>query len=676
MVGSLELSLLILLLVVLAGPIIAERFKIPGLIGLIFFGMFVGPFMLGWLGPVGITAALGDIGLLYLMFLAGLSFNIRAFMENRTNAIVYGLLGFFVPFGISFYFGISFIELSVLGAALIGAMWASNTLVAYPEVLAAGLQNNRAVSAAVSAGVVADLLSLTVLAIVTSTAVIDIEAEPSVQATTQDPALPLWIGLPLLIVVTLWALPKVADWFFVRVGHTRMQRFVFALAGMSAGAAVALLAGVEGLIGAFLAGLGLNLIIPARSALMDRIEFVGGAIFVPAFLVSIGLAIDPRALFDVDTVILALAFTLLVLIGKGIAAGINALIFKLSLMEFGLMTSLSVGQAASTLAIAQVGVALGLFGREVVNASILAVVTTAFITSYGTRFFVQRVDRPAVTEVPLGENVLVDVRDQASDLKALMAVAGDIARTDRGVVTPYLVPTTGQLEMAKLRVERANEAAAVAGHDSSGEIRVDDDFVEGTLFLAEEVGASLTIVGWHGLKFPADLMFDDEVDPIGERSTIPTVAARVLRDWDRVLVFTGDTANEWHREDAMLAVTIGHSLAARKGISMVIATRDTDSFAPLTDDASFIEVRETSRWRAAALGRVTPTDIIVVPPHAIRESKVLGQWRVAKALEDTSIIVVGGPHRLSVGGNVVQTNLHSVVDATDASTARVIHRSS
>jgi Kef-type K+ transport system membrane component KefB len=668
MIGSLELSLLILLLVILAGPIVAERFKIPGLIGLIFFGMLVGPFVFGWLRPVGIVAALGDIGLLYLMFLAGLSFNIRAFVDNRTNAIVYGLLGFFVPFGISFYFGISFIQLSVLGAALIGAMWASNTLVAYPDVLAAGLQNNRAVSAAVSAGVVADLLSLTVLAIVTSTAVIDIEGEPSVQATTQDPALPLWIGLPLLVAVTLWLLPKVADWFFVRVGHTRMQRFVFALAGMSAGAAVAVLAGVEGLIGAFLAGLGLNLIIPARSTLMHRIEFVGGAIFVPAFLVSIGLVIDPRALFDIDTVILGLAFTLLVLVGKGMAAGINTLIFKLSAAEFGLMASLSVGQAASTLAIAQVGVSLGLFDREVFNASILAVVATAFVTSYGTRCFVQKVDRPVVLEMPLGESILVDVRDEGSDLNALLAVAGDIARTDRGVVTPYLVPTTGQLEVARLRVERANEAAALAGHDSSGEIRVDDSFVDGTLFLAEEVDASLTIIGWHGPKFPADFMFSNDIDRIGERSAIPTVAARVLRSWDRVVVFTGDMTKEWHREDAMLAVMIGKRLAARKGISMIIATRDTGSFAALAEDASYIEVKETPRWRAAALSTATATDIIVVPTHAMGESKVLGQWRVAKALEDTSVVVVGGPHRLSVGGNSVQSSLHGAVDATDAST--------
>ena len=159
--------------------------------------MVAGPFVLGWVPPDGLVSDLGDVGLLYLMFLAGLSFNIRAFMENRSNALAYGLLGFFIPFGLSYYFAISIVDLEVLGALLVAAMWASNTLVAYPDVLAAGLQNNKAVSAAVSAGVVADLLSLTALGIVTSTAVIELEAMLYVEPTTPSPTLPIWLGLPL-----------------------------------------------------------------------------------------------------------------------------------------------------------------------------------------------------------------------------------------------------------------------------------------------------------------------------------------------------------------------------------------------------------------------------------------------------------------------------------------------
>jgi hypothetical protein len=143
----------------------------------------------------------------------------------------------------------------------------------------------------------------------------------------------------------------------------------------------------------------------------------------------------------------------------------------------------------------------------------------------------------------------------------------------------------------------------------------------------------------------------------------------VLRPWNRVLVLTGNTTNEWHREDALLAVSIGRRLAAHANVSMVIATRDVKTYEPLVADASYIEVRESSRWRAAALHQVTGTDIVVVPTHAMREAKALGQWRVAKAFADASIIVVGGPHRLSVGGDPVRSALHGVVDSTEASTS-------
>ena len=352
LIGSVQATLLVLLIVIVFGPIIAERFRIPGLIGLIAGGMITGSFALGWLKSEGLVSDLGAIGILYLMFVAGLSFNLRAFVRNRTNAVVYGLLGFAIPFTISFFGVRSFLDISLLGAALVGAMWASNTLVSYPDVRAAGLHENRAVSAAVSAGVVADLLSLLVLAVATSTVVIEIDEPDLAMATVESPSLPLIVAIPLLLGFTLWVLPKVAEWFFVNIGRTRMQRFVFTLAGMAAGSVIAMMGGIEGLIGAFLAGLGLNRNIPARSALMERIDFVGSAIFIPAFLVSIGIVIDPRVLVDLDTIRLALVFTGFVVVGKTIAASITGVVFKLSLPEVGLMSSLSFGQAASTLAIA------------------------------------------------------------------------------------------------------------------------------------------------------------------------------------------------------------------------------------------------------------------------------------------------------------------------------------
>jgi Kef-type K+ transport system membrane component KefB len=630
--------------------------------------MIAGPFVLGWIPIDGLVSDLGDIGLLYLMFLAGLSFNIRAFMENRTNAIVYGLLGFFIPFVLSFYYAVSLIDLEVLGALLVGAMWASNTLVAYPDVLAAGLQNNRAVSAAVSAGVVADLLSLTVLGIVTSTAIIEIDDALAAEPTTPNPALPLWLGLPLLAVFCLWLLPRITRWFFVKVGHTRTSRFVFALAGMAAGASVALLGGVEGLIGAFLAGLGMNALIPARSALMERIDFVGGAIFVPAFLVAIGLSIDPRAIFDIDTITLALAFTALVVIGKTTAALITGRIFKLSAMDIGLMASLSTGQAASTLAIAEVGVSLNLFGQDVFNAAILTVVSTAFITSYGTRYFSHRVERPAVVEAPLGDAVLVDVRASGSDLTSLMAVAGAIARVDRGVVIPYMVPVPGRLEIAKARVQEAVDAAASVGDDASAEIRVDDSFTAATLSLTEEVGATLAILDWSVSRVPTDLMFGHEIDLVGERSPIPTAAMRILREWNRVVVFTGRVADDWNAEDTWLAFEIATRLRRHRDLDMLVFTPDTEAVRSRIEDNPRIEVVAEPSNLPDILDRISEDDLIIAPARVVSDAGAYRQWRTAKALRNVSVMVVAGPHRLSVDGTSMLRSLHGVVDSTEPTT--------
>lgn len=662
--GSVEVSLFIMLVIVLAGPLVAERLRIPALIGLIAGGMIVGPFVFGWISTDSLLSEFGDVGLLFLMFLAGISFNLRAFIENRSNAIVYGLLGFVLPFVLSIAVSVSVSELGFLAAALIGAMWASNTLVAYPDVVAAGLQNNRAVSAAVSAGVVADLLSLTVLAIASSTAVIEIDAEPAVRASNEAPSLPIYVGIPLLIGVTLWLLPKIADWFFVRVGHTRAQRFLFSLAAMAGGATVATLGGVEGLIGAFLAGLGLNRLVPAESELMRRLDFVGGTLFVPAFLVSIGLSIDPAVLFDIDTLILAGFFTAFVVVGKTSAALITGRIFSISIDEVGLMASLSFGQAASTLAIAQVGISLGFFDQEVVNAAVLTIVICAFLTSIGTRFFSYRVDRPVAPTASIGERILADTRAHGGSLSAEMAVSGAIARPDDGVVTPYAIPLTGELDSAKETVAGAEAAAAAQGHDAIGVLRIDDSFAAGTLHLAEEKNASLIILRWDGLSFGRDLVFGNEIDAIGSRSPVPVIALRTVGGWTRVIVATGDTGTDWKQEDALLAVEIGHRLARAQSLPLVVVTKHPEVLPEFAKAQESVEIVSHVSPRDFVLNDLGASDMLIAPAHVLHKASRLWSWRITRALSETSVAIVGGPRRMTVSGTTPRRARESLIGPT------------
>ena len=671
LIGTVEATFLILLVVVVFGPVIAERFRIPGIVGLIFGGTLFGPFVFGWLEADGLVLELGAIGILYLMFVAGITFDIQAFTVNRRSAITYGLLGFFIPFGLTLVVALLLFDTGLLAGALIGAMWASNTLVAYPEVQKAGLQKNRAVSAAVSAGVVADLMSLTVLAVATTTAVIELEpfegqfgrrvsellGSQQVEPTTPDPTLPLWIALPVLVAFCLLVLPRVTEVFFVRVGRSRMQRFVFALAGMSAGATVALLGGVEGLIGAFLAGLGMNRLVPTQGPLMERIDFVGAAIFIPTFLVSIGLNIDPALLIDPATVGLGLLFAAFVVVGKTTAAAVVSRIFGFSNSELGLMSSLSFGQAASTLAIAQVGLSLGMFEQIVVNAAVIAIVVTALITSYGTRFFANRVPRPTEADDAIGATVMLDMRDHGSDPDRLASVAAAIAGRDAGVVVPYLISDPGGLKSGAPMIEAATAALSARGLDAEGVVRVDESFESGTVNLVEERSASLVILSWAGPKFASDYLLGNNVDAIGERCPIPAMAVRVLRRWQRVVVVVGKTDTPWRLEDARLAVDMAQRLLGDGQLLVVVSDgAAVPSFVAELAEHDSTEIIEQPAFAPAGLG---PTDLLVAPAHVIRDRPPRTGWRTNRSLDDLNLVIVAGAHRLSISKGVTRRAMAS-----------------
>lgn len=655
--GSVEVTLLVVLLAVVFGPVVAERLQLPGIVGQIAAGVLVGPFVLDWVPAEGLAQELGAIGILYLMFLAGITFDLRAFAENRRVAISYGLLGFVVPFGLTFVVIAGLSDLSVLGAALIGAMWASNTLVALPQVQAAGLMGNRAVSAAVSGGVVADLLSLTVLGVATATAVVEIEpladtimlelaelvGDGVLEPSTPDPTLPVWLGLPLLVGFCLWALPRAARWFFTAVGRSRSQRFVFALAGMAAGASVALLGGLEGLIGAFLAGLGLNRLVPTESQLMDRLDFVGSSLFVPAFLVSIGLTIDPALLVDPATLLVGALFVLLVVVGKGTAAVVTGRRHGLSTDEIGLMSSLSFGQAASTLAIAQVGQELGLFDQAVVNASVIAIVGTALLTSIGTRFYVRRIPAPRVDRAPLGGSVLLDVRDTGADLPLLVEVAARLAADDDGVVVPYGVGPPDDLGSTRRAVGEASALLAARGLDADGVVRADTSFSGGTTSLVVERRCSSVVLSWGG-PTTVDVLFGNEIDGIGAVTPVPAMAVHVVRPWRRVVVVRGEQTSAWQQEDAASALAVAERLRRDDETPLLLVSRSADDEHP----GDGVELLATDGRDRRLVDALADDDLVVATAHAVRHLSPLAHRRVVRHLRGMNVVVVGGPRRLVV----------------------------
>lgn len=674
LIGSVEATVALVFAIVVLGPIVAERLRIPGIVGLIAGGMLFGPFVLDWLEPDGLVNELGSIGILFLMFLAGLSFDIRSFQRNRSTSVIYGLLGFIIPFSLTVAVLTQSDDIEILGTLLIGAMWASNTLVAYPEVQSAGLQSTRSVGAAVSAGVVADLLSLTVMAFVTSTAVIEIDppdipilgelserlVTEDIRPTTSDPALPLWLGLTLLIVVCLWVLPRVADWFFVRVGRNRSQRVVFMLALMGVGSTVALLGGMEGLIGAFLAGLGLNRLVPARGLLMERLDFVGTTLFVPVFLISIGLQIDPAVLVDPSTIGLGVLFTAFVIVGKSLAAVITGRVKRLSRDEVGLMSSLSFGQAASTLAIAEVGSGLGMFDQDVVNAAVMAIVITAFITSYATRFFASRVPAPDSERPPIGQTILFDTRSNGSDPRILMSFAGAIANADGGVVVPYAVADqSGGSARARSDVDAATATAAALGLDADGVVRVDDSFIDTSVNLVAELDASMILLNWAGPRLSADYLFGNDVDGVGVADPVPTIAAHLTQRWERVVIRLDDQKWAWQRDDAELVAEVGRRVRISTDVPALVFCDDAALAEHLRlgdDDDGLTVVTDPDELEVAGAS-ISATDLVIVPAFLTPELASWRDHRLVGRLRHANLVVVAGPHRLSIGSRAARTGV-------------------
>ncbi len=652
LLSTVEMTVFVLFAAILAGPILGERFRLPGLLALIFLGMLFGPFGLQWLGRVDLVFDLGAIGILYLMFLAGLGFNLNAFNANRTSALGFGVLSFVFPFVLSVFVGITWIEAGILGAAMLGSMWASNTLVAYPDVRAAGLEQTRAVRDAMSGGVVADMLSLLVLAVATTYAVVE-TLDPKNPELGEVPTLPLYLSIPLLVVFTMWILPRIGRWFFVRVGHARMQRLLFILTGMAAGATLAVLGGVAGIIGAFLAGIGLNRLVPSDSELMDRVDFVGTSLFIPAFLVSIGLRIDPMALINVQTVVLGFAFMAIVIVGKGLAVLVAAMFFKYSSAERGLIGSLSIGQAASTLAVGQIGLELGLFEPQVVNASILTIVLAALLTSFGTQRFMRRMPKETAATTAIGGRVLVDVSASDTEIAPVIHLAGRIAHGDDGVEIPYVVASREDKLPAQQRLTEAEKAAEAAGYDSSGVLRLSGSFADGTIELAEELEASLLVLAWDGPRLGLDQFFGNELDIIGMSTSVPTVAAHVTSQWDRVVVVPGAGHSSWQSEDVQLTMDVASRLAVRGGPPLPLLVIAADEMQVKEDAITRIPYQfvRSEKPGEELLALLSPSDLVIVPSYLLPQMPIHRRIRLSLALAKQNLAIVSAPGRFAVMGS-------------------------
>jgi len=383
---SSEWTFFVAALVLLAGPVVAERFGLPGLVGIVLGGTLVGPFVLDWVAREGIVEALGELGLLYLMFLAGLELDLDEFQRNRRPALTFGALTFTLPFVLGLLLVLPF-GYGLATAALYGSLWASHTLVAYPIVQEHRLTRHRAVGMATGGTVITDTLALFVLAVVVGSVESDERSAVIV--------LSLVLGLGVLAVYCAVLLPWLGRWTFAHLGEGRTPRFLFLLAALTSAALVADRMGLEGIIGAFFAGLALNRLVPSGGELMESVEFVGGVLLVPFFLLSTGMLLDPAQFTEPKVLVLAGASLAIVLVGKAAASYLSGRLSGFGMAEVRLVFGLTIAQAAATLAAVTIGTEVGIFDEDLLSATLVVVLVTVIIAGIVTRIAARGLDPAA-----------------------------------------------------------------------------------------------------------------------------------------------------------------------------------------------------------------------------------------------------------------------------------------
>lgn len=369
---------LLVLLIILFAPILLNKLRIPHIIGMILAGLAIGEHGFNILARDSSFELFGKVGLYYIMFLAGLEMNMGDFKETRNKALVLGLLAFIVPIGIGFVANVSYLKYGMITSVLLASMYASHTLVAYPIVTRFGVSRHRSVSIAVGGTAVTDTLTLLVLAVVGG-------------LFKGETGGLFWIWLVIKVIFLgafiIYVFPRVGRWFFHRYNDNVMQ-FIFVLAMVFLGAGLMEFVGMEGILGAFLAGLVLNRLIPHVSPLMNHLEFVGNALFIPYFLIGVGMLINLRVIFGHgDALKVAAVMIIMALTGKWIACWLTQKIYKMSVLERKLMYGLSTAQAAATLAAVLVGYNIILPGGErllnddVLNGTVLLILVTCVVSS-------------------------------------------------------------------------------------------------------------------------------------------------------------------------------------------------------------------------------------------------------------------------------------------------------
>lgn len=406
------LTFFVVLLIILLAPIIMGKLRIPHIIGMVLAGVVVGKYGLNILVRDNSFELFGRVGLYYIMFLAALEMDVESIRKNRNRLLIFALLTFTVPLLLTYFMGIHLLNYGITASLLLGCIMASNTLVAYPIVSRYGLQRKPSVTLSVGSSIISLIFSLIMLAAI-------------VASNKGEGSIGFWLFFVSKFVIycaaAIFLLPRLTRWFLRRYSDAVMQ-FIFVLASLFLCAALSAAIGLEGIFGAFLSGLILNRYIPSVSPLKNRLEFIGNAVFIPYFLIGVGMLINVRLLFTGGGILWAvICITLFGTLGKAIAAYAACFGFRMPISSGHMMFGMTSAHAAGAIAMVMVGMNLlgedgaPLVSAQMLNAVIVMILFTCIISSVITEQSAQRI-------ILRDKELPVEAHRKANDQRILVPV--------------------------------------------------------------------------------------------------------------------------------------------------------------------------------------------------------------------------------------------------------------
>ncbi len=651
---------LVILAIMLVAPLLFERLRLPGIVGLILAGVIVGPHGFGLLERDGTIVLLGTVGLLFLMFMAGLETSLDDLKYNADKAVVFGLATFSVPMALGAA-AMTLLGYPFLAAVLVASCFASHTLLALPIVSKLGIMRSQSVTATLGATLITNVLALLVLAVV-------------VKAHQGNLTLGFWLflipSLGFYTFATLWGVPRLGRWFFRRFGHDEGAEFTFVVATLFVVSYFAKLIEIEPIIGAFLAGIAITQLIPQLSPLMNRIQFIGNTLFVPFFLISVGMLVNPLILFQEPRSLLVSAVMVgVAIVAKLVPAWGSGKLFRFDFSSSMVMFGLSVAQAASTLAAITVAYNINLVDQLTVNGTIAMILVTCIASPWITDRWGQQIKSSSIRQTQPGKlsqtqaryRILVPVANPSTEDNLLQLALILVKRTN-GTLLPLHVLTDAYAPIsaeAKLQQERLLATAETIAHAAVVNVepigRVDDSIDKGILRTAQEHNANLIICGWKGYSTYRDNFFGSVIDNVARRTSVPMLITRFvqpIKSTQRVFLAISEveTMAPGFQQTLALAQALATELKATIEILQVLSnSRLSDDLPEIADLATDVPVQRVRGNFVNQVSRILETDDLLILTHdahpELLGAPALGvaPEAIARQHPDISIIVVYFP---------------------------------